>query len=297
MDLTVPSQQSKPTLKHSIHFEAIGTHWSIDTDDMLDDTIQQCIKQCIEQFDHTYSRFRDDSLVARLSQKPATVAFPKSAGILMDFYKQLYDATDGRMTPLIGGQLVDAGYDSAYSFASSEIRTLPEWDAAMQWRDSSVRTSQPLILDVGAAGKGLLVDEIAAILEGANYAAYVIDASGDIRHKGSVGEVIGLENPDDSSRILGAAQLQNKSLCASADNRRSWGDNMHHIFDPHTKQPVDTVRATWVIADDTMSADGLATALFFVDASRLSNWQFDYVRLLSDGVIERSENFIGELYL
>ncbi|OGL22290.1 hypothetical protein A2707_03095 [Candidatus Saccharibacteria bacterium RIFCSPHIGHO2_01_FULL_45_15] len=296
MDLIVLLQLSSVKPKHNIRFEAIGTHWSIETDDPLDGGVRQDIKTCIKQFDYTYSRFRHDSLVARLDVEPTTVQFPQSADALMILYRQLYDATDGRVTPLIGRQLVDAGYDTDYSFVASAIHTLPEWDAAMRWHGSSVQTHQPIVLDVGAAGKGLLVDEIAAILDKSEYGAYVIDASGDIRHKGTTCERIGLENPDDSSRVLGMAQLQNKSLCASAGNRRTWGKGMHHIFDPSTKQPVDTVRATWVVADDTMSADGLATALFFVDASKLSEWQFEYVRLLNSGTIERSENFIGELY-
>ena len=297
MDLTVLSPQSKPTQTHSITFAAIGTQWSIDSNAQLTLDVRQAIKHCIDQFDHAYSRFRSDSLVAKLNAPPTTMAFPDSAAALMRFYHKLYDATEGKVTPLIGAQLVDAGYDEHYSFTPSTVRSLPSWHEAMQWYGSSVQTYQPIVLDVGAAGKGLLVDQIATILDESDYISYVIDASGDIRHSGRGMERIGLENPDDPSRILGVAEIANKSLCASASNRRAWGDGMHHIFDPTTRQPTNAVRATWVVADDTMTSDGIATALFFVDADRLSQWDFMYIRLLADGTVEHSENFTGELYL
>ncbi|RYX79196.1 FAD:protein FMN transferase [bacterium] len=297
MDLIVHSPQSKLTQKHSITFDAIGTQWSIDSNVQLSVHVRRAIERCIDQFDYAYSRFRSDSLVAKLNALPTTIVFPDSADVLMQFYHELYDVTNGKVTPLIGAQLVDAGYDEQYSFTPSIVRSLPTWDEAMLWRGSIVQTYQPIVLDVGAAGKGLLVDQIATILDESDYDSYVIDASGDIRHSGRGVERIGLENPDDPSRVLGIAEVENRSLCASASNRRVWGERMHHIFDPTTKQPTNAVRATWVVADDTMTADGIATALFFVDAEKLSQWDFMYVRLLADGTVERSENFIGELYL
>lgn len=259
--------------------------------------MRQEVEHCVNQFDYAYSRFRSDSLVARLNVSSASVTFPDSAVPLMRFYRQLYDATDGQVTPLIGAQLVDAGYDSNYSFIQSNIRSLPAWDDAMLWRGSSVQTREPIVLDVGAAGKGMLVDQIAAIFDRSNFESYIIDASGDIRHNGGATERIGLEDPNDPSRVLGVADISNVSLCASASNRRTWGDAMHHIFNPISKRPASKVRATWVVADDTMIADGIATALFFVGADRLSQWKFSYVRLFDDGIIERSNNFIGELYV
>ena len=69
------------------------------------------------------------------------------------------------------------------------------------------------------------------------------------------------------------------------------------MIDPRTAQPVRDVLATWVIAPTTMVADGLATALFFVPATKLSQWEFTYVRLLADGTVERSPDFVGELYI
>ena len=92
-------------------------------------------------------------------------------------------------------------------------------------------------------------------------------------------ETIGLENPYDSSSVIGAMKLENASLCASATNRRAWGD-WHHVIDPRTAKPVSEVVATWVSAAMTLEADGLATALFFVGPEALKKWSFHYVRLI-----------------
>ncbi|MBI3889858.1 FAD:protein FMN transferase, partial [Candidatus Saccharibacteria bacterium] len=76
------------------------------------------------------------------------------------------------------------------------------------------------------------------------------------------------------------------------------GDGLHHVIDGRTSQPTRNVVATWVIADDTMIADGLATALFFAEPTQLQKCApFEYVRLFSDGRIEHSKDFKGELFV
>jgi thiamine biosynthesis lipoprotein len=108
---------------------------------------------------------------------------------------------------------------------------------------------------------------------------------------------VGLEHPLDPKLIVGVARLRNSSLCASAVNRRAWGDGLHHMVDGRTGRPVTDVIATWVVSNDTATADGLATALFFAPASRLTErFDFSFVRMFADGSAEMSENFEGEVF-
>jgi ApbE family len=84
--------------------------------------------------------------------------------------------------------------------------------------------------------------------------------------------------------VIGVANLQNRALCASAVNRRAWGNGLHHVLDARTGAPTTEVVATWVVASDAALADGLATALFFTGAHRLAEThRFAYVRMLADG--------------
>lgn len=292
----MPSKQSKIKPKHSWQFEALGTRWRIETLQPLAADVKAKITARIETFDKTYSRFRDDSLVARLAAASGTYEFPGDVRELIEFYELLYKVTDGAVSPLVGDALVQAGYDKEYSLQPGRIEPVPAWDEAMAWRGSRVTTATPLTLDFGAAGKGYMNDMIGGILERAGYKTYVVDASGDVRVRGTI-ETIGLENPFDPASVIGVAEVADASLCASAINRRAWADDWHHVIDPRTGKPANDILATWVIADTTMVADGLATALFFVPASKLAAWDFDYVRLHANGTIERSADFVGELYV
>lgn len=290
----MPSTTSKTKQRHSWQFEAIGTWWSIESAVPID-AVKDQISDHIDQFDKVYSRFRDDSLVSKISTNPGVYDFPPDATDLIRFYRDLYDATNGTVSPLVGDVLVAAGYDRQYSLQAGEVKRAPAWDDVMSWRGSEVVITSPLTLDLGAAGKGYLVDQIAEIIETNGITEYVIDASGDMRVRGAK-QVVGLENPYDPESVIGTIAIQDASLCASATNRRSWGD-WHHVIDPRTAVPVHDVVATWVVAPTTMVADGLATALFFASSDVLAKWDFTYVRLHADGHVERSDDFVGELYV
>lgn len=58
-------------------------------------------------------------------------------------------------------------------------------------KNNTLTLNEPALIDVGAAGKGLLVDGIAALLDD----DYVIDASGDLLHHADASAVVGLEHP------------------------------------------------------------------------------------------------------
>jgi thiamine biosynthesis lipoprotein len=92
------------------------------------------------------------------------------------------------------------------------------------------------------------------------------------------------------------AELEKGSICGSAGNRRKWG-KFHHIMHPETKKSVENILAVWVIAENGLLADGLATALFFVEPERLEkDFNFYYCILKNDYSIRVSPNFPGEFY-
>lgn len=288
------TKSSKKPL-HNWRFDALGTSWCIDTGEPLTDAVREEILQRTEVFDKTYSRFRSDSLAWQL-RTPGEYVFPDDSTNLLEIYQKLYVMTDGLMTPLIGSMLEDAGYDATYSLQPKSVQDIPNFDALGWDGQTRLRTTQPLVLDVGAAGKGYLVDYISDILENHGVVSYAVDASGDIKQRGEP-LMIGLEHPLDQNKVVGRLKLQNQSLCASAVNRRAW-HGLHHIFDPTTKRPTNTKLATWVIAGSTLVADALATALFFVPANLLEKeFEFNFVTIDTNGTIDVSPEFDGELYI
>jgi len=293
----MPSNKSNQKPQPDWRFEAIGTTWSIETVVPLSRAIRADISARIESFDKTYSRFRDDSLVAQIAKQTGEYVFPNDSIKLLELYRGLYDATKGAMTPFIGDTLGALGYDKTYSLMPGSAQPVMAWDDVMRWSGTTVIVTKPTMIDVGAIGKGYLVDEVAMILEGHGVDRYVVDASGDMRCRGDT-QTVGLEHPYDTSMVIGVAQLQDASLCGSATNRRRWGSDLHHVIDGRTGRPTQNVVATWVVAATTALADGLATALFFVDADDLkTTYDFEFVRMYHDGHVERSAGFVGKLFL
>ncbi len=282
--------------------------WQIDIYENLQEAreaeIFSIIRNRIETFESHYSRFRDESIVTKISKVKVgdstgdrTFVLPSDAEKMFNIYKYLYILTNGLFTPLIGGVLSDFGYDSKYSLqAKSEIEKAPTWDEVMEYNYPKLLIKKPALLDFGAAGKGYIIDIIGELFEENNINEYCIDAGGDIRHRNNNVIRVGLENPEDTNQVIGVCELGNESICGSAGNRRAWG-TVNHIMNPKTLESSSEIIAVWVTAKNTMLADALTTCLFFVPASILTlHYQFEYILLRKDFSIEKSANFSGEFF-
>lgn len=292
-------------LTSSFKFDAIGTFWEINTAALLGAATRAQILDLVERFDSLYSRFRHDSIVTRIAKAAdgGAFSFPDDARPMFDLYDRLHDATDGAVDPLVGRDLELLGYDGDYALVpdhegiAATVAHRPVWHRDVQREGNKITTRKPLVVDIGAVGKGRLVDLISDLLTAEGFKDFVVDGSGDICHRGDTALDIGLEHPLDPDMVIGVANLKNGSICASASNRRAWGNGLHHILDGRTGRPTTEVIATWAIASDTATADGLATALFFNASSRLMTmFDFTYLRMFTDGRVEVSDNFDGEVF-
>lgn len=277
-------------------FEAIGTIWTIDSADELPAQVRARVAEVIDGFDREWSRFRGDSLVAQLARAAGSVAAPADTAAMLDAYAELSAATAGAVNPLVGVSLAALGYDIDYTLRAGEPQPAPErWCDIVSWDAHTLAVSEPVSLDVGALGKGRLVDlvlDCCADLPG----GVTVDAGGDLAVRGRV-ERVGLEHPFDHTRAIGVIELDHGALCASAINRRAWGEGLHHVLDARTGQPVRTIAATWVVADTAMLADAVATALFFEGGDALAaRWDAQWVRMSTDGRVEWSRGSKAELF-
>jgi thiamine biosynthesis lipoprotein len=286
----------------TLDFEAIGTSWRITIEQHLSEDIlsnlSSAINNRIEEFDHNYSRFRSDSLVTAMSAKKGVYKLPNDAKPLFDFYEQLYKMTGGLVTPLVGQLLSDAGYDSDYSLLPKKLRDIPSWAEAITYSFPDLNVRKPVLIDVGAAGKGYLVDIIGDLLKQTGITKFCINAGGDILNQNVSNSLamVGLEHPEKMDEIIGVAKIQNQSICSSAGNRRFWA-NFHHIINPKTKKSSDDILSTWVVADNAMLADGIATALFFTEAPTLNQaFDFEYALIRKDFSLEHSNKFPADFF-
>lgn len=267
---TTATASAGPAAPGRLAFEAIGTHWIIDTPAPLPHDVAAAVHREIATFDATWSRFRTDSFVHDLARRPRRHHVDADGDAMLQVYATLAEATGGAVNPLVGHALEDLGYDAGYTLRprTGPRGPVPAW-AELGW-DATTSTVHPvrsLLLDVGAVGKGRLVDLVTAVLADAGTGPFTIDAGGDIRQVGGGGLRVALEHPRDPRRAVGLVRLPagGGAVCASATNRRVWGDGLHHVLDARTGLPTTDVVATWAVAPTAMLADAAATAAFFLD--------------------------------
>lgn len=288
----------------SFSYESMGTSWKITIwDDISESEFQEIKSKVMDDsriFDITFSRFIKTSLVWKIAEKAGVYTVPKHFMNMLEWYFKLYNLSGKVVNPLIGFTISDLGYDADYSLQTKEnIRHTPDLEKTVKIIDSStIETSEAVLFDFGALGKGYFVDVISDYLKSRGLQRFLTDGSGDIYYEGA-GQSIraGLEDPRDQTKAIGVIELQGGSICASGINRRKWGVH-NHIIDPlNTRSVSGDIIAVWVKSEKAVLSDALATCLFFVDPETLkSEFDFDYLILDNKFRTKQSTGMKAELF-
>lgn len=278
-------------------FEAIGTQWAIKTDEDLAPSTRAAVEDLISGFDHEWSRFRQDSMVSELAAHGGEAASPYDAVQILNVYAALSEATDGAVNPLIGQALAHRGYDAEYSFTDHGPAPAPQaWQDQLRWDADRIHLRTPAMIDIGAVGKGRLVDRVTNLIARKVTGRVLVDAGGDLALRNGSAR-IALEHPQHPKRAIGVVEVKDQAICASGTNRRKWGGELHHVLDARTGNPVSGIIATWAIAPEAMLADAIATALFFDGGPELAHhWGVAWVRMTDSGRLEWSPQSTVELF-
>jgi thiamine biosynthesis lipoprotein ApbE len=237
------------------------------------------VDRVLADIDQACSRFRDDSELSRLnaaagSERTVSPLLAMAIGHGL----RAAQVTDGDVDPTVGTAMRTIGYDVDFaSVAATGGPLVVTWQPVPGWRTvrfsaatRSVFVPRGVELDLGATAKALASDlAAAAALDALGDGGVLVSLGGDIALAGEApAGGWSIQVSDDSTAPLDSdaerVSLASGAVATSSTRTRSWrrGEvRLHHIIDPRTGGPVDSVwRLVTVVAATCVDANTAATA-------------------------------------
>lgn len=234
------------------------------------------------------TRFRADSDIGRANlaaARDAVTVSPETAHVVQAALRWA-EGTDGRFDPAVG-RLV-AAWDVAHRTSPPPADVVARFAQRRLHRAVEVGTrggasvlrfhDADVALDLGGIAKGFGVDRAVAALRDWGIRDAIINVGGDLYAMGSSLEGdpwrVGIRSGDEPGRIAQTLEVSDQAVATSGDYEQAFvhdGRRYHHLLDPVTAEPrrVDAHSLT-VIADDCITADAAATALFGMERAAAS---------------------------
>lgn len=296
--------------------ETMGTTWSVKLAGQLLpplDVLEAGIRVELDRVVAQMSTWEPTSDISRYNNAaPATWhALPSELHSVLDYAINLARETEGAYDPTIGPLVNLWGFGP-----EGERRSPPADDAIAVMRErigwqrikfdtEGRRAYQPggIYLDLSSVAKGYAVDRVAAYLDGAGVARYLVDIGGELRARGRKpdGKLwrVAVETPVPASHsVTEVLELDDMSVATSGDYRiyfEAAERRYSHTIDPRTARPVEhRLASVSVVHRACMEADALATALTVLGPeegmafARERNLAVLFIERTDDGFIERS---------
>jgi thiamine biosynthesis lipoprotein len=208
---------------------------------------------------------------------------------LLEIAKTAYADTNGAVNVALGPVLsiwhdhreraladsADASAPSYEELSAAASHVSPD-DIEIDRENSTVRLRySDMRLDVGALAKGFAAQKTVEAARGAGLKSGLLNAGGNVivigppldgRGAWSVGIRAPAEDGD-RSKLFDVVYLSEGSAVTSGSDQRYFvadGRRYHHIIDPETLFPAESVRSVTVLHPDSSAADILSTAAFIL---------------------------------
>jgi thiamine biosynthesis lipoprotein len=255
------------------------------------ESLAKGIDEALEGVDASMSTWREDSELSKLNRREDQSAWiPVSDGLfeVLTRADEISRLTDGAFDVTIGPvvNLWGFGPDARPEQIPSEeelARALAKTGyehLSLQADPPAVKAAIPQYIDLSAIAKGYGVDVVARYLDSEGIAAYLVEIGGEIRTHGQKpdGSVwrLAIEQPVEGAEhtVNSIVSLPSRAMATSGDYRHyyeSEGRRFSHTIDPDTGQPIaHHLASVTVIADDSMTADALATGFTVMGYERAS---------------------------
>lgn len=285
-------------------FSALGTEWSLLIDEsVFPETHQKAILEAVAVFENRFSRFLPGSEVNQFRDASAgTYQISREFALLLTRADRLRTLTGGVYNPAVGGLLERTGYDQKYRLqaddqAISEYQ-LPTWSLTGEM----LTLSGGVVFDFGGIGKGYCIDMVATLLGKCGYEYFLVEGGGDMygtKKKDGSAYKIALEWPGRPDTVFGVVELKYQGIAVSDTAKRRWG-GWHHIIDPTTKKPIESVVGATAVAPTAFAADCMTSGLFLSDPGKYSALAEDlgarFVVFRKNDMVQASPDWQGELF-
>ncbi|WP_369600813.1 FAD:protein FMN transferase [Hahella sp. SMD15-11] len=263
---------------HHVRFRALGSPCQLH---LYGDAVrvQQTVvrvRDWLRTFEQTYSRFRTDSLLARINDHAGsdwvcddtTAALIQYGHALWEQSDGLFDLTSGvlsRCWDFHGHQLPDPG-------RLREALSRCGW-AHVRWAPPVLHMPEGFALDFGGIGKEYAVDVVVNLCREQGIEHGLVDFGGDIGvigpHPDGTAWRIGIRHPRQPDRPCLHLELEAGAIATSGDYERYLeveGVRYCHILNPKTGWPPSTWASMTVIAGSCLIAGSLATVAMLREA-------------------------------
>ena len=224
----------------------------------------------------TLSRRRADSVVSRINTHAQVELSSEMEGWLLAL-QEVSEASGGAFSLLLGGLSDLWNFDLEPTLPDPDAiygALAPLLQGGLDIQQGSAQLSDGLLLDLGAAGKGIACDIAKQVLTERGVSSGVVSVGGSLLLLGSRERTIAIRDPfgevNDSFATL---RLRDCFVSTSGSYEKYFdrdGVRYHHILDPTTSYPADAgVCSVTVVCGEGLLSDALSTACFVlgIDAS------------------------------
>lgn len=291
MSLSACGPSFKPL--HTFTGSTMGTSYEVRLPGHLSDPeeLLNAIEQELATIDLEMSTWREDSDISRFNAGPGATAMPIQARLLqvIEAAQRLSEKTDGALDITLMPLALAWGFQGSGPPQVPDPETLEQLGRSTGMHLLEISAEQStlskqhagVMIDVSALAKGYAVDRLAEMLMARGFDHFMVEIGGEVRAQGERSgggpwriavELPGGEQADNGVNAVQYIQLQNQAVASSGDYRNHFvieGRRYAHVLDPATHRPAAYgTEAVTVIAQDTLTADALATAFMAMPAAR-----------------------------
>ncbi|HZZ48320.1 MAG TPA: FAD:protein FMN transferase [Pseudonocardia sp.] len=237
---------------------------------------ERALRAELRSIDETCSRFRPDSEISRLHQRPGSpVTVSPLLAEALDAAFSAAELTDGLVDPTVGRAVRELGYDQDFA----QVRDLPAdptsppapgwWRVRWDPERREVLLPRSIELDLGATAKALAADRAARQAASVAGCGVLVSLGGDLALAGDPPEggwlvAIGDDHRNAAEHPEQTVSLRTGALATSSTTVRTWragASQRHHIVDPRTgTNPEPVWRTVSVAAASCVDANTASTA-------------------------------------